>query len=410
MFKFEFENYTEKKRDLDKILKSFLEKDLGFYELVNRSEEHDDIKRFAEGFEGKLKNVVVLGIGGSALGIKTIRDTLLPKSKRDYLRIIDNVDPDFIYENVDDLDLSNTMFVVITKSGGTSETISLFMTMKNAVEKAGLDWVEHFTFVTDPEDGLLRQIAERDGVPTFEVPKNVGGRYSVLSAVGLVPAALAGVNIDDLIKGAAIMRNSLTDDDPNKNLCFQMASFQSCNHNEGRKINVLFPYSNKLIRFGEWYAQLLAESIGKNSKIGLTPVTALGATDQHSQLQLYSDGPDDKIYQFIEVKEFDFDKKIEVDMDDEILSDKFDFLNCVSFSKLLNTELQGTLDSLKERKRPILKIGIEKVDAETLGGLFMLYEGATALLGEMLEVDAFNQPGVERSKVLTKKYLSQDNA
>lgn len=409
MFKFEFENYEFRGGRVGEVLDSFLERDLGFYDLVDRTEEHQNIESYAKELSGKYDHVVVLGIGGSALGIKTIRDTLIPKKDRDNLRVIDNVDPDFVEENLSDLDLSKTIFVVITKSGGTSETMSLFMNTKAMVEKEGLKYKDHFVFVTDPESGLLRQIAERDGIESFEVPSNVGGRYSVLSAVGLVPAALSGVDIKPLLEGAKKMRAGFMSKDESKNLAYQMAEFQAQHHLEGININVLFPYSNKLVRFGDWYTQLLAESIGKDSETGLTPVTALGATDQHSQLQLYSDGPDDKIYQFIKVENFENDTKIELDKDDELLFEKFGFLEGVSLAELLNTELDGTLDSLKERKRPILKITLDRVSAENLGALFMLYEGATALVGEILEIDAFNQPGVERSKVLTKEYLSKKN-
>lgn len=410
MFRFEFENYKIQGGRLNDAIDKLMEKDLGFYNLTERVEEHDAIKKFASDMQGKYDTVVVLGIGGSALGIKTIRDTLMPKKTQDTLRVIDNVDPDFIEENTSDLDLKKTVFVVITKSGGTSETMSLFMNMKNMVIKAGLNYQEHFVFVTDPSTGLLREIASRDNIPTFEVPSNVGGRYSVLSAVGLVPGALAGIDIDGLIKGASHMRDLFMEVDETKNLAYQLAEFQGKHHRDGININVLFPYSNKLLRFGEWYAQLLAESIGKNSETGLTPVTALGATDQHSQLQLYSDGPDDKIYQFFEIEKFKNDVKIALDKEDELLLGKFGFLDGISMSELLNTELQGTLDSLKERNRPIIKITIKKINEETLGALFMLYECATALLGEILEIDAFDQPGVERSKVLTKEYLLNKDA
>lgn len=410
MFKFEFENYEISDGNLDAALSSLLNKDLGFYNLVDRKDEHDSVKDFASSVDGRFDHIIVLGIGGSALGIKTIRDTLIDKKDRDRLRIIDNVDPDFIYENTQDLDLSRTMFVVITKSGGTSETMSLFMNMKKAVIDKGLKYSEHFVFVTDPENGLLREIAKRDKITTFEVPRNVGGRYSVLSAVGLVPAALAGVDIDGLIEGARKMRGILISNEESVNLCYQMAEFQSSHHKAGININVLFPYSNKLKRFGDWYTQLLAESIGKNSEVGLTPITALGSTDQHSQLQLYSDGPDDKIYQFIKVDKFENNTEIELDIDDELVVGKFRFLERVSFAELLNTALKGTMDSLKERNRPMMQITMDEVNAVNLGGLFMLYEGATGLLGELLNVDAFNQPGVERSKILTKEYLENKNA
>lgn len=408
-FKFERNGEVELvEEELQSIMASLLVKDLGFYDLPLDDGLLEEVDQYVQDLKGSYDRVVVLGIGGSALGIKTIRDVLMAPQDRNRLRIIDNVDPDFIHEMTYDLDLAKTKFVVITKSGGTTETMSLFMEMKNRCYQSGLDWKDRFVFVTDPENGLLRKIGERDGVKCFDLPPNVGGRYSVLSAVGILPAAMVGVKVSELMSGAGWMRDKFMDRSCEGNMVYQLAKFQSKFHKDGCNVNVLFPYSNKLMRFGEWYAQLLAESIGKNDGVGITPVTALGATDQHSQLQLYSGGPDDKMYQFIKVRKFENDDLIECK--DELLREKFGFLGGVTFGKLLNTELDGTKESLCELGRPICELSLEKIDAKTLGALFMLYEGATALLGELLEVDAFNQPGVERSKVLTKEYLSQKNA
>jgi glucose-6-phosphate isomerase len=406
-FKFERNGEVELvEEELQSIMQSLLGKDLGFYDLPLDDGLLEEVEQYVQDVKESYDKVVVLGIGGSALGIKTIRDVLMAPQDRDRLRVIDNVDPDFIYEMTYDLELDRTKFVVITKSGGTTETMSLFMQMKNRCTESGLDWKDKFVFVTDPENGLLRKIGERDKIRCFDVPQNVGGRYSVLSAVGILPAAMVGVKVFELMSGAQWMRDRFMDKSCERNTAYQLAKFQSKFHKDGCNVNVLFPYSNKLMRFGEWYAQLLAESIGKNDGVGLTPVTALGATDQHSQLQLYSGGPDDKMYQFIKVRKFENDKIIGLDKD-ELLSEKFGFLNDVTFGKLLNNELEGTKESLCELGRPICELSLERIDTATLGALFMLYEGATALLGELMEVDAFNQPGVERSKVLTKEYLTK---
>lgn len=399
--------------DLESILDKFLKREQGFYDLPLNVGLVEDIDSFRQESEGKYDHIVVLGIGGSALGIKAIRDVMMQKEDRDKLRVIDNVDPDFIDENIRDLDLGRTMFVVITKSGGTSETMSLYFAMREMIEKAGLEHNEHFVFITDPEKGLLRELVGVTGVKSFEVPPNVGGRWSVLSAVGLVPAALAGIDIKSILEGAKQMRDSFLDTKQMGNMPFLMAKYQIGNYSAGRAINVVIPYSNRLFRFGEWYAQLLAESTGKIGKdgngVGLTPVTALGATDQHSQLQLYAQGPDDKQFQFISVRDFENDLNIPL-MESDAVKEKFGFLDGVTFGRLLNVELLGTMDSLIEVDRPVMEIALDRVDEVNLGRLFMLFEGATALLGEMLEIDAFNQPGVERSKILTKEYLTKENA
>lgn len=393
-------------------LDSLAKRKQGFLEILDDDENIHKIEEYAAENHDKYDNYVVLGIGGSALGAIALRDSLMSKIERKTLRVIDNVDPEFVYENLFDLDLKRTLFIVITKSGGTVETMSLYFIVKNMIQTESLNVQNHFVFVTDPKNGLLREIAETESIKSFDVPANVGGRFSVLSSVGLLPMALAGVNIRELIDGAKSMAKIVSSKDTEENIAYRYAHFQYENYLDNRNTNVLFPYSNALKTFGEWYSQLLAESTGKIDKnkkqVGLTPVTALGATDQHSQLQLYAQGPDDKTYTFMKVNRFKNDYEIyEHFLENKSEKSKFPHIVNLKLSQLLNAELEGTYESLTELNRPVCLIEISQINPETVGGLIVFFEMATALLGELLEINAFDQPGVERSKVITKEILNK---
>ena len=393
----------------------------GFYSVIDDTDLLDDIENFAHENKDKYSDIVVLGIGGSALGTQTLRDSLTPlypnKNSPLFslnsslltpkLHIVDNIDPTLVSALTNRLDISTTLFLVVTKSGGTPETLSLYGYFRDLTEKVGLDPTQNFVFITDPEHSYLRDIANAEGFTTFPIPPNVGGRFSVLTAVGLVPAALIGIDIRGLIKGAQLMRDSFLNTNSDQNLPFQLASIQYSFGQQGQTNVVLMPYVQQLKTFADWYQQLLAESTGKidihGNNTGLTPMAALGATDQHSQLQQFTQGLNDKQFCVIKQTSFPNDPIIPHMSDNE----KTKLLNGISFGTLLNTELQGTIDTLTEENRPNYMIEIDAVDPETLGQLFMLFEGATAFLGEFYEINAFDQPGVERSKVLTREYLYQ---
>jgi len=370
----------------------------GFYSVIDDKETLEQIEAFAKKTQGHYNNIVVLGIGGSALGASCLQQSLkhpfeneLKSSSTPRLHVIDNIDPRIIEGLEDVIELSKTLFIVVTKSGTTTETISLYKYFRKKVEDAGHEPKEHFVFITDPKKGLLREIANKEDIPTFEIPENVGGRFSVLSPVGLLPAALIDIDINLIIQGARTMRDNFLSENPKENLTFQLATIQYLLSQKGKTINVLMPYSHHLIRFADWYRQLLAESIGKEEK-GITPVKALGVTDQHSQLQLYNDGPNDKLIIFIEEKEF---------TNPEIPGEKY------SFKQLMDIEKNATAQSLTKQNRPNITIKIHRAKAAELGELFMLMQGSIAFLGEFFNIDAFNQPGVELSKKLTKESLEQ---
>lgn len=387
---------TNEANNLEKYLAQFEEKNLGFHKIVDDEKMIEDIEAYVEENKKNFKHFVVLGIGGSALGPICLQQSLTHLFKTPELFVLDNVDPNLISQLEEVIDYTQTLFIVITKSGTTTETISQYKYFRSKTDALNLPATKHFVFITDPKVGLLRQWGEEEGITTFDIPENIGGRFSVLTAVGLLPAALIDIKISNLIKGAREMRNLFLDRNSEKNLAFQLAAVQYLLSKKGKSINVLMPYSQKLVKLADWYKQLLAESIGKSETVGITPTSALGATDQHSQLQLYAEGPSDKLMIFIEVK--DHKKHIAI-------PSMFD--REVTFGELLNIEKRATEESLTEVNKANITIEIDKVSEESLGQLIMLFEGATAILGEMFEIDAFNQPGVELSKILTKKYLEK---
>ncbi len=381
-------------------------RDQGFYSILDDQETVTRIKAFAQENASRYEHFVVLGIGGSSLGTICLQQSLTHLFKAPKLHVLDNIDPAFLKELDDVIDYQKTLFIVVTKSGGTPEILSQYYYFRKNIEDHGLMPKDHLVFVTDPQNGHLREVANLEGIPAFDIQQNVGGRFSVLTPVGLLPAALIGLDIDSLLDGARSMRDKFLSENFDDNLPFQLAAIQYLLEQKGKTINVIMPYSQRLIRLADWYRQLLAESIGKKLNdqgqevyTGITPVNALGVTDQHSQSQLYNDGPNDKLILFIEVQ--DLGPQL------PIPQNPITYLEGVSFNKLMNTEKKATEESLTENDRPNITIQIDKVSAETLGELFLLFEGATAFLGEFYGINAFDQPGVERSKVLTKELLER---
>lgn len=384
---------------------------LGFYKVIDNSALLDKIESFAANAKPKYDDIVILGIGGSALGTSCLQQSLTHLFASPKLHIIDNIDPTLIKELTEILNPERTLFIVVTKSGSTPETISQYFYFRDLLTIHSIANIQdHFVFITDPEKGLLRKIANDEGIITFDVPPDVGGRFSVLTAVGLLPASLIGINIRELIEGAKETRDMFLENS-GSNLPFRFATIQYLLSRKSKSINVLMPYAQKLIKFADWYRQLLAESIGKKvsrkgEKVhtGITPVNALGVTDQHSQSQLYNEGPNDKLIIFIKVNNLGEPIAIKNPYpNDESIS----YLNGVTFNQLISTELEGTMASLTQNDRPNITIEIDELSPRTLGELFMFFEAATAFLGEFYDINAFDQPGVELSKQLTKQLLTQ---
>lgn len=378
----------------------------------------DFAARARNGFD----DVVLLGIGGSALGPIALRTALarrewneLTAAERDgypRLHVLDNIDPITIAAVLDRVDLGRTLFIVTSKSGGTAETMSQFLIAHERVQAAGLRVADHFVFVTDPAKGALRPLANELGVSALDIPPGVGGRYSVLTPVGTLPAALIGIDVQQLVDGAASMIDWCDTSDFEKNPAGILASLLYLSDvRHGRVIDVLMPYSDPLRDIAAWFVQLWAESLGKHrpdgTSVGSTPLPALGATDQHSQVQLFMEGPANKVVAFIAVAEHDNDIRMPSAFQHV---NELGYLGGHTLAELLNIEQRATAGALAKRGRPNLTIHVERVDAWHVGGIMALLEIATAYAGQMYGVNAFDQPGVELGKQFAYALLGRPGA
>ncbi len=397
---------------------------MGFMELPEGQEAVvKEIIEFAKEKRDRYENFVVLGIGGSALGNIALQTALnnpyynYKKEERDgYPRLFvpDNVDPLRFQNLLGVLDLEKTIFNVISKSGGTAETMSQFLIAREAVaEKVGENRLaDHFIATTSRNSGYLIEIAKREGLKTFHIPENVGGRFSVLSPVGLVSAAFCGINIEELLAGAAEMDRICQVDSLWENPAYLNGVLQYLAYQKGQTLSVMMPYVHALRDVADWYRQLWAESLGKETdregnriNVGPTPVKALGATDQHSQVQLYMEGPFDKVIIFLEVENYGVEVKIP-----EVYSDikGVSYLGGHTLNELIQTEKNATELALTERGRLNTTITLPEVNEFTMGQLIYMLEMQTALVGELFNINAFNQPGVELGKHYTYGVLGRE--
>ncbi|HEX6749933.1 MAG TPA: glucose-6-phosphate isomerase [Longimicrobium sp.] len=391
--------------------------ELGFYALPDEQETVAAIEKFADGLGQTFSTIVVLGIGGSALGTIALRTALLhpfwnelTDEERDFfprLYVLDNIDPATIAPFLDRLDIRRTLFLVISKSGGTAETMSQYLIIRKRLQVELDDgYVRHLLFVTDPKKGVLRQIADAEGIATLPIPPSVGGRFSVLSAVGLLPAAMVGIDVRALLAGAAEMRDRCDGDELARNPAGVFAALQYLADTEKRaNVHVMMPYSDPLKDVADWFRQLWAESLGKQKSragqdvfVGPTPAKALGATDQHSQVQEYVEGAFDKTITFLAVRESPVDLEIP-NLHPDL--GELAYLGGHTLNELLRTERMATEAALTKRGRMNMTIELPRVDARSLGGVFMLLEIATVYAGHFYGIDPMDQPGVELGKELT---------
>lgn len=377
-----FEEFIENRNNLgfSRIIKEKNKKDI--YTILNDFDRYD--------------NIVVLGIGGSALGTQAISSVFGEENHTKKLYVLDNVDPYSIGKVENSINLDKTLFMVISKSGETIETLSQFVYFYEKVKKADLNPSEHFIFITDPKKGFLRAFALKYNFKCLEVPEDVGGRFSVLSNVGLAPAYSFGVNIDALLDGA-----NRIDENYLENIFSFSLFLYLLNTRKSKSIVVMMPYCDRLIAFSQWFSQLWAESLGKKYgkygeilRIGQTPIVARGVTDQHSQLQLYLEGPKDKVVILLKVKE-----KLHNTIHVPFLEfDSINFLDGKTFDDIFEAEYTGTYNALINENIPTISIEIDKLDMKTLGALFYFFELSTAFSGELYEINPFDQPGVELGK------------
>lgn len=371
------------------------------------------IREWANSNRSRFTDQVVIGIGGSSLGARAVLESwLAEEAVRTHFS--ENVDPTTFIRLLDSLDFSKTLFVVITKSGTTIETMSKFwIAWDRALDELGDDRAgRQFVAVTDPEKGALRPLAEEYGLETFGVPPNVGGRFSVLTPVGLLPLAVAGYPVDELLAGAAETRDLAVRTPIAENALLQASWDHYALMSRGITQTVMMAYADQLDGLSEWFAQLWGESLGKSDDrdgnkvhVGLTPIRALGVIDQHSQVQLYMEGPRDKHIVFVETREFDDD--VVVPRGDGF-PDALSHLVGKSLSEILAAEARGTRSALESAKRPTSRWIFDSIDARNVGAFIMAWEIVTAILGELLNINAFDQPGVELGKKIAHGLLGRD--
>lgn len=402
---------------------------LPYRDLPYRDAMCRKVKNLAQKLEGQYDNLVVLGIGGSALGNIALQTALnspvynlLSDRGGPRLFVIDNVDPVQFGAILDYLEgqLDRTLFNVVSKSGQTAETASQLLVIQEMLKTKMLHvhLQDFIVATTDAKSGTLRKIVDREGFVSLEVPDGVGGRFSVLSDVGLFSAAMCGIDIEQLLAGARDMDQRVKHEELTKNPAAMYAVIQYLFYQKGKKLSVMMPYSYQLKDLSDWFRQLWAESLGKEQdltgkkvNVGPTPIKALGTTDQHSQVQLYREGPNDKIFTFLEVEKFDR----EVVIGDAGETKELSYLSNQKMSRLLNCEKQATEYALIQSQRPNLTVQFPQVSAYTVGQFIYFFEVATSYMGEMLGINTYDQPAVELGKVATfalmghKDYTKQKN-
>ena len=421
--KFNYQTNSDPKHELfqEASLNTMLEKfkaviakdDVGFFDITNDSDLISATNAMAKKHESK-KHFVQVGIGGSALGPQMLISALRKNWTKSFT-LLDNTDSDYITDELRKIDIKNALFYVVSKSGGTAETIACYTLVRNLLLDSGVakdELKNSFVFCTDPNAGQLRAHVNLNGYDSLEVPASIGGRYSVLSAVGLFPAAFMGIDIQALFEGANLIKKNILNENTAENDLLKVAAhtfFLFKHQAKNMPVvdeTVLMPYSSKLKDLSFWFVQLWAESLGKvsyASKVptGLTPIPAYGATDQHSQMQLFMEGTNNKLMMLLNIDKKHNDFKLDSDLELESASK----LKAYSMNELMEAEYQGSVTALRENERSVIDISIDQLDEEHIGALVLFFESLTALMGEHLLVDPFNQPGVEKGKKYAFEYL-----
>ncbi|HET9293998.1 MAG TPA: glucose-6-phosphate isomerase [Gemmatimonadales bacterium] len=389
----------------------------GFMGLTEQAATVDRITRFAEGLGQAYDHVLVLGIGGSALGARALLTALRRPGWNEWddegreffprLTILDNIDPTTVHSALQRIDPRRVLVNVISKSGGTAETLAQYLVVRHWLEQSlGAAASRHFVFTTDPAKGVLRELAGRDSIATLDVPPEVGGRFSVLSPVGLLPAALVGIDVSGLVAGARRALERAEEDELLRNPAGLYAGLHwAADTGLGARVHVMMPYTDRLRDVAEWFRQLWAESLGKRVDragnvvhAGPTPVAAVGATDQHSQVQLLMEGPFDKAITFLTVEDAGVDVPIP---GRDGLPAELAYLAGKTLGALLRAEYQATSAALARMGRMSCTLSLPDLAPVTLGELLMFFQIATGYAGAWYGVNPFDQPGVELGKQLT---------
>ncbi|MFA7692221.1 MAG: hypothetical protein WCX86_04910 [Candidatus Hydrogenedentales bacterium] len=403
-------------------------KKYGFYDLYKEKAVLKEVQEQAAQFVARgYDNLVVLGIGGSALGLTALHTALSApyhnlmdrdgRKGRPRLFVMDNIDPVTFTAMMQYCDPAQTLFNVISKSGDTAETMAQLMIVVDMLEKSvgAAAMKDHLVVTTGPGNGngsksLLHPVAEAYDLITFEIPVNVGGRFSVFSPVGMFPAAVLGMDIEAMMAGCEAMDERCSKASLEGNPAYLRAAVQyMMDVEKGKTMSVMMPYADGLRDVADWYRQLWAESLGKRYDgdnkevfVGPTPIKALGVTDQHSQVQLYREGPNNKVFNILEVERFTDTLPIPPVM---AHLNSLDYLRNSTMNKLMEAELLGTMDALQLSQRPVIRIILPELNAYTLAQVLYLLEVETAMAGQLYNIDAFNQPGVEEGKIIARTLM-----
>ena len=407
------------------VLQQCREGRLGYSALPGNAEYRSQVRALVDRYRGSTSNLVVLGIGGSALGNIALHSALNPSTYNlltdarrggPRLFVLDNVDPALVGDTLDLLGrrLKTTLVNVISNSGETAETASQFMIVRELLRKRlGEGFARQIVATTDTRKGTLHDIAQADGYAMLPVPGDVGGRFSVLSPVGLFSAAMCGIDIDSLLAGAAAMKQRVEADNWSQNPAAVLAAVKYLAYQtKGKPMHVMMPYSSRLYSLADWYRQLWAESLGKKLDragrevhVGPTPIKALGATDQHSQVQLYRDGPNDKLVVFLAVDKHPRDLRVP-----DVFGDVpgLAYLRRKKLGDLLNAEKTATEYALAVSQRPSVTIQFDQITPHSVGEFLYLYEFTTSLVGGLLDINAYDQPAVELGKQAAFALMGKD--
>jgi glucose-6-phosphate isomerase len=400
-----FEQTLEKtKAGVVALRRAYQDNSLPLLRLPEQTADIETITATASRLREKFKHILVLGTGGSSLGGQTLYALKNPQfGTTPRLHFLDNVDPSTFDALYASLNLQETACIVISKSGSTAETLMQLFTLFTRFSQQKLPVADHFVVITEPTDNPLKQFAQQHALPCFDHDPNVGGRFSVLSIVALLPALIAGIDCSAVRAGANSVLQNLLQDAPETLDCAKAAALAVSAAAQGKSQAIVMPYIDQLSCFGLWYRQLWAESIGKNGK-GTTPIHALGTVDQHSQLQLYLDGPKDKLFTVITKNAAGAGDRIRLNITGD---PRLEYLQNKTMGDLLSAEQEAIILTLVKNGCPVRVLRVATMDEKTLGALLMHYMLKTILAAHLWGVDAFNQPAVEQGKILTKEFLDK---